>query len=421
MRQQSLWGLAASLAVVMVWASPAAAQYGGYPYGVQHAGGLQASAVGYQPVMPAVYFGSGNEFADPAAYYAASLGQHSPAASGGARGYHALADAGPGCHGCGDHCEEECDSCHGVCLFNPFLLLGCGWRVRGEGVLLHRAVGGNEIYSVNDATGGIGLANDNLDFDYEWSFRVAAEKRVHCDNSIEASYFGLFYWDDTAVALSPTESLQSLYADTGVPLAGFSDAFFQSLRYRTELHSAEINYWRPLKCHGLGSIQVSTAWGARWLKIDEELDIVSASTTAVGASETHTRNDLVGGHFGWLVSVPLNCNWQLRWGGRAGIFGNIGRQNTEVYTADATGVTSLVDESFRRGDAAFVGSMDAQLAYRLNCGWSVYVGTELLWVEGVALAAEQFQPEVGPGRIARLNDNGLAYYQGFHFGVEATW
>lgn len=429
MRKQSLWGLAASLAVVLVWASPAAAQYGAYPYGAQYAGGLQASAVGYQPVMPAVYYGSGPGFADPASYYAARLGQPAPPPEGAYPGpapgdaghaYHGGEHYGPEHHGYG--CDD-CDSCHGFCFFNPFLLLGCGWRVRGEGVLLHRAVGGNKIYSVNDATSGIGLANDNLDFGYEWSFRVAAEKRVHDDNSIEASYFGLFYWDDTAVAISPAESLQSLYTNNGAPLVGFSDAILQSLHYKTELHSAEVNYWKPVKCHWLGSIQLSTCWGVRWLKIDEQLDFLSGSATGYGVSETQTRNDLVGSHFGWLVSVPLNCNWQLRWGGRAGIFGNIGRQHTEVYTVDATTGTStlLVDESVRRGDAAFIGSMDAQLAYRINCGWSVYVGTELLWVDGVALAAEQFQPEVGPGRIERINDNGLAYYQGFNFGVEATW
>lgn len=422
MRKRFFWGLAASLAMVVGWTSTASAQYGAYPYGVQHAGGLQSTAVGYQPVMPAVYFGQGQEFAHPASYHAARLGQPTPAAPApGPEGYPAPVPHEGG-HAHDGYYGEDCDSC-GCGLFNPFLLLGCGWRVRGEGLLLHRAVGGNKTYSINDATSGIGLANDNLDFDYEWSFRVAAERRVHGNNSIEASYFGLFYWDDTAVAISPTEDLQSLYNDGGAPLIGFSDAIAQTLRYQTELHSAEVNYWRPLQCSWLGAIQVSTCWGVRWVKIDEGLDFVSGSEAGVGVSETQTKNDLIGSHFGWLISVPLHPNWQLRWGGRAGIFGNLGRQHTEIYTVDnATGTaTLLVEESVRRGDAAFVGSMEAQLAYRINAGWSVYVGTELLWVDGVALAAEQFQAATGADRIERINDNGLAYYQGFQFGVEATW
>lgn len=419
MKKQFVWGLAASLAVVLSAATPAAAQYGGYPYPVQHAGGLQSSVTGFQPVMPAVHFSNGPEFADPAAYYAARLGDHAPAASGGARGYHALASAGSSCHSCGHGCEEGCDECHGFCFFNPLLLIPCGWRVRGEGVLLHRTVGGNEVYAVNGATGGIGLANDNLDFEYEWSFRVGVEKQVHGHNSIEASYFGLFDWHDTAAAVSPTNQLQSNYTFGGAPLLGFSDAFVQTLDYRTELHSAEINYWVPLKCHWLGQIQISTCWGARWVKIAEELTYASSSLAGTGVSEIETDNDLVGSHFGWLISVPLTCNWQLRWGGRAGVFGNIGRQRTEVLTVDAAGTpTFAFSDTDRRGDAAFVGGMDAQLAYRINCGWSVYVGTEMLWVEGVALAAEQFTPELTENRI---NDNGLAYYQGFNFGVEATW
>lgn len=420
MRKHLKWGLAASLAVVMAWASPVSAQYGAYPYGIHHAGGLQATAVGYQPVMPAVYFTNGPEFADPASYHAARLGDP---ASADPHAAPAPAHHGHGCSAhCGTPCAEECESCRSFCFVNPFLLLGCGWRVRGEGVLLHRAVGGNKTYSFNDVTGATVLTNDALDFDYEWSFRIGVEKQVHGINSIEANYFGLFYWDDTVVALSPTGSLQSLYNDGGAPLPGFSDAIGQSLRYQTELHSAEINYWRPLQCHWLGAIEVSTCWGVRWVKIDESLEFVSVSATAGGVSQTQTKNDLVGSHFGWLVTVPIHYNWQLRWGGRAGIFGNIGRQHTEIFTVDGTGAsTVLVDESVRRGDAAFVGSMEAQLAYRINNGWSVYVGTELLWVEGVALAAEQFQAEVGADRVERVNDNGLAYYQGFQFGVEVTW
>ncbi len=414
---KSVWGMAAGLAMVLGGATTAAAQSAGYP--VQHAGGFQTSVSGYQPVMPAVYYNSGPEFADPATYYAARLSDHAPAAPGALRGYHALADAGSdhlGCENCG---HEGCHSCRGPCLFNPLLLLGCGWRVRGEGVILHRTVAGNVVYAVNDTTGGTALANDNLDFDYEWGFRVAAERRICCDHSIEASYFGQFYWDDIAAATSATNSLQSPYTFGGGPLLGFTDAFLQTLEYQTELQSAELNYWIPLNWHWLGSWKVSTAWGARWVKVSEELTHASFAANGAGVSFIDTDNDLVGGHFGWLVSVPLNCNWQFRWGGRAGIFGNIGRQSTNVVTIDDTGATTFAfSDSARRGDAAFVGGMEAQIAYRLNCGWSIYAGTELLWVEGIALAAEQFTPELTENRI---NDNGLAYYQGFHFGVEATW
>ena len=327
--------------------------------------------------------------------------------------------------GCCDPCDN-CgrDDCCGRCCFMPVAGLASGWRVRGEGVLLHRTVADQQNYTF--ATGQVAslLSNDLLDFNYEWSFRVAAERRIFEDHSIEVSYMGLWNWNDFRHVNSSVNGLQSAYFDTGGGTAiGFDNAMGQDIAYSTEFHSAEINHWIPCQCDCLGAIQLSTCFGARYVKISEDFIYNSYSTAGNGFSSYASENDLVGGHFGWLVTVPLNCNWALRWGGRAGIFGNIIQQRNNVLSPDVAGgpLVTQVNEQFFDGDAAFVGGTDAQLAYRVNCGLSIILGVECLWVDGVALAAEQFNPNIGLDRSPTLNDNGTAYFQGFSFGLEYAW
>ncbi len=330
-----------------------------------------------------------------------------------------------GCGACGHHGCDDCwgsDGCSTCGFFNPLGIFACGWRVRGEAVLLHRTLADQVAYAfTNDPTNPV-LSNNNLDYDYNWSFRVSAERRVHENNSIEVTYMGLWNWDNRARFNSPAGDIQSFYDFGGLPVLGFDGATSQEIGYSSDFHNAEINYWTPLPCGCLGAVQVSTCWGVRYVRITEDFLYTSITPTHTGRSLIATDNDLVGGQFGWLVTMPLNCNWALRWGGKVGVYGNAGRQHTTVdATAIGGATTEFVNETVRRGDAAFVGGTDVQLSYRVNCGLSLFAGAEFLWVDGVALAAEQFNPVLGPGRQEFINDNGLAFFQGFNFGVEYTW
>ncbi len=409
---------------------------------------MQASYQGYQAVYPASYgpqaYG-GNPYAQqgqypsgpdvmPAAYH-----QGCGPEGGGGAGCHPGGGCGPqGCSsgcgqqcgsGCGKRCSGCCDPCCNDCAacgdcgcFNPLLgVFSCGWRVRGEGVLLHRTLADQVAYAfVNDPTAPV-LSNNNLDFDYEWSFRVAAERRLHDDHSLEVQYMGFWNWSNGVRFNDAAGNIQSFYNVNGAPITGFANATTQEIAYSSEFDSAEINHWVPVKCSCLGSWNLSTCLGARYVRISEDFQILSFAPGGTGSSSIGTQNDLIGGHFGWLVTAPINCNWALRWGGRAGVFGNIIQSGTSVDSNVGGVNTRLLDESDRKGDVAFVGGTDVQLAYRVNCGLSLTVGTEFLWVDGVALAAEQFNPNIGAARVPFTNDNGLAFYQGFSFGLEYVW
>jgi hypothetical protein len=70
------------------------------------------------------------------------------------------------------------------------------------------------------------------------------------------------------------------------------------------------------------------------------------------------------------------------------------------------------------------------MLYRLNYNWTFKLGYQFLFVDGVALASENFNPTPPsvfagvPGDLIRrptINDNGNAFYHGLMAGVEFMW
>ena len=65
--------------------------------------------------------------------------------------------------------------------------------------------------------------------------------------------------------------------------------------------------------------------------------------------------------------------------------------------------------------------------YRLNYQWTLRGGYTFLFVDGVALASENFNPSppllnnpFAP-RVPRTNDNGSVFYHGWNVGLEFMW
>jgi hypothetical protein len=61
--------------------------------------------------------------------------------------------------------------------------------------------------------------------------------------------------------------------------------------------------------------------------------------------------------------------------------------------------------------------------YQLTSHLAVRAGYQMLWVDGLAVAVEQFNPNLAELTLgpARLNDNGTLVYHGPHLGMVLTW
>ena len=75
---------------------------------------------------------------------------------------------------------------------------------------------------------------------------------------------------------------------------------------------------------------------------------------------------------------------------------------------------------------SFVGDANVQALYRLNYQWTLRAGYNFLFVDGVALAPENFNtiPPFGPqfpNRQTFINDNGNVFYHGWNIGLEYMW
>jgi hypothetical protein len=187
----------------------------------------------------------------------------------------------------------------------------------------------------------------------------------------------------------------------------------------------EFNYrrhWQGADCRLQGSWIV----GARYFKFDENFDLITVSTLNAGQLRysVDVDNSLVGAQTGgdvWVCIVP-----GLRAGveGKAGIYGNHASQGTRIT---ATTLQVPFTEEAGSDDVAFVGDASMYLTYRINYQLNLKLGFNMLYADGLALGAENFNatpPNVfvmGAGRSPTINDNGSVLYTGGSIGVEYNW
>jgi hypothetical protein len=163
------------------------------------------------------------------------------------------------------------------------------------------------------------------------------------------------------------------------------------------------------------------------LQADEDFEYITVNdTNGIADFDVNTNNSLTGFQMGgdlWFCVIP-----GLRIGGeaKAGIFGNHASQGS---TITATSLVLPFEEQVKVNDVAFVGNLDLLMLYRLNYNWTLKVGYQFLFVDGVALASENFNPTPpaifsGGGTLIRrptINDNGNALYHGLMLGAEFMW
>jgi hypothetical protein len=293
---------------------------------------------------------------------------------------------------------------------------------------------------------GIALRTGQLEFDSEISFRFTGQTQIGPASSLEFTYYGLFYYDDEAVAtrLGPlaTDGLYSVLSDFGTdPPGGFAEtdnADLQSVRYESDFDNFELNFrqrWMAPNCRYQGS----WLWGARFFKLEEQLLYFSQSTVGLLPGDpartmdytVDVNNSLTGLQIGgdmWVCLLP---------GLRAGVeakgavcynkmnVDSVIQVNTQPINPP---LNPFVEENIGT-DISFVADANAQVTYRVNYNWTARVGYQVLFVEGVALAPNNFNteppsPPFGPGpntRVPFLDDDGSIFYHGFNAGLEYMW
>jgi hypothetical protein len=255
-------------------------------------------------------------------------------------------------------------------------------------------------------------------------------------NSLEFTYFGQFNYTSQASVTSPTGNLFSVFSNFGQnPFLGFAEfdnANFQQISYQSTFDSFEINWrrrWMAPNCRYQGSWTL----GVRHFLLDEKLRYDSTSTAAGflpqfgpfvpahGQVDTDTTNALTGIQVGtdaWICILP---GWRAGGEFQAGVYGNHMNINT---IAGSNLNTVILRENLNSNDVSLVTQANLLTTYRFNYQWSGRIGYQFLYVDGVALASENFNPvplNLNAPRAPRTNDNGNVFYHGWNVGLEYMW
>jgi len=285
------------------------------------------------------------------------------------------------------------------------------------------------------------LSSNNVDLDqYRAGLVLQGNIQVGPGSNVEVGYFGLSKWRNSATATSSTPTLYSFLSNFGAsPFDGFDDpdrSFTHTLSYESKVNNGEVNLRRRW-AEPSGFLQGSWLAGIRYFQLDEQLNFTAQGENNNSSSDNgprffdyqaKTQNQLTGLQVGgdlWLNLIPgVKVGSELK----AGIFGNHATQNTQITanSLPAFGIPSI-DERASDGRTAYLVQLSTQAVYRLTYAWTIRGSHQLIYVDNVALAPENFNDSPpalflpSSTRNVRINTDGEIMYTGFTAGAEYSW
>lgn len=324
-----------------------------------------------------------------------------------------------------------------------------------EGMYLKREDAGRSINFSSDGivVGSITpqdvlLSTDDLSFNDELGFRLTGSMQLFAGANLEFTYFGLFNWATHAVNRDPTfqDDIYSVISNFGTtPFNGFDQtdrARQHSLSYSSEINNFELSVRKRFTAPNC-RIQYSWLAGVRYFYLLEDFnhftlggdsDPVAPGLQSRGSMnyDVRARNSLTGFQLGgdlWATLIP-----GVRFGAdlKAGVYGNYANQGTNIMSLDSVGAATTFAESVNSNDISMIAEANLMFLWRLGPHWTIKSGYNLLFLEGVALAPENFNatpPNIlttgggftFPTRTSTLNDDGNVFYHGAFLGAEWMW
>jgi len=198
-----------------------------------------------------------------------------------------------------------------------------------------------------------------------------------------------------------------------------------SIREYSSLAGGELNFMRLLPTPP-GVVPTSLFVGIRHLRIREQFDylsqtLVPAPVGAINSVDTRTSNELWGPQLGALMYSHIGDRCWIHLGVKGAICNNAASQQTTYVNLSQTPVLAQHQRSV--DVTALVGDIQFTIVHRWTPGFATRIGYQAMWIQGLALAAENFSPPLdtlifGPGWI---DHGGRAVYHGLHAGIELAW
>jgi hypothetical protein len=269
------------------------------------------------------------------------------------------------------------------------------------------------------------ISTRDLQFPFSEGVRAFYGQRDPSRGGWELGYWGV--WGQSATsfaAATPPEFLQM-----PDPLGGLMtiDGETATVKYNSLINSAEANVfstWTEWRDHSGSWLTVDWLLGFRYVGVEEQASILmdccvdDVSSVAVPYG-VRTRNN----GFGAQIGNRTRWTWE-RWAfegwAKAGLLGNA-QEQIQSPLIDFTGFQQRPALSTTGGQVSFIGDINTSLVYRLTDVWGIRVGYNLIWIDGLALAPNQFDFSVTENSGTRLVSGGGIFMHGANLGLEARW
>lgn len=311
--------------------------------------------------------------------------------------------------------------------------------------------------STSSVSGGVLLHTQSVDFDvaagYDTTFGMHlgrdAENR---DLFLEFTFAGLNNWS-TARAVYDSTGAAAVYGAGPTPagelitsfpatVGGFNRAEQHSFSYSADYNDFEMNLRiRPRGLHDWLELQPNGRWrrqcqagvylgyllGVRSMISNESAAFRARgtiNTTAVsGDYVIDTSNEMYGPQIGAdLMFRECKLTWgvQIKIAPMINFADHVSRVRTSAAASDAYFQADLDElRTARKDDLALIGELNFMGSYLIRPNMRLRAQYQLLWITGMALAAEQFDFRVDPAPW--LNNGGTVFSQGVTAGLECVW
>jgi hypothetical protein len=302
--------------------------------------------------------------------------------------------------------------------------------------------------------GEIVLSSGDLDFDRELGFRVLGRYDIDPLAVFEFGYTGIFGYETSATATSDQNELFSLFSQfgnnpvtvglAGGPMVQTERGSRQSISMESDLQSAELSY-RRYWVGWIPRVSGTLLAGFRYTKMNESFSFNTVGSTleppggppATLDYHLDADNNLAGFQAGGDMWIGLIQGLRLGGEGKVGLYNNHYTLTNRINEFPAVAVPGPLDpavpdilfepERFRDNQPAMIAEASVDLVADILPSWSLRVGYEVLFINSVVLAGDNFNtasPFGLPGQAARVpfvDDQNDLFYHGGHAGLEYIW
>jgi hypothetical protein len=300
------------------------------------------------------------------------------------------------------------------------------------------------------------LTSDQLQYDQELGFRIVGRYDICPLSVFEFSYMGIYTYESAAefTDQDPEGDLYSVWSNfgdeatfpdvtmPGGPAPESERARRHAISIESDLQTAELSY-RRYWVGWIPRISGTLLAGFRYTRLTEEFVFESqgsepptngdpAGPLAGLEYSVDAENNLSGFQAGGDIWVGLMQGLRIGSEGKVGLYANRYKLETEIVTTPEDTTPPTLFERERETQPALIAEASADLVADILPSLSIRGGYEVLFINSVVLAGENFNEGspyntgpvdngMGPLRVPFVFDQADVFYHGYHLGLEYIW